>query len=122
MHISKDGTKVRYYETQPWRDIDPTTGLIKLDDGLYFHFKEAGTGVVCSVRTKRWWGPEVLYSEPFAYTEVNPARLLEMSVYVEYFFTNCDAARRYRARISRQNKVQAKYMGSYDKRNVYEVE
>lgn len=121
MEISKDGTQIRYISHQDWRDIDPTTGLVKLDEGLYFHFKESETGVVCSVRTKRWWGPETLYSEPFPYTSVGPDRLMEMAVYVEHYFVGSIQHMRYKARKVRKDKTQAKYMGSYDKRNVNEV-
>lgn len=121
MEISKDGTKIRYYSYMGWNDIDPATGLVQLGEGLYFHFKESETGVVCSVRTNRWWGPETLYSEPFPYTEVGPEKLQEMSVYVAHYFNGSIQHTKYKARKARKDKTQAKYMGSYNKRNVNEV-
>lgn len=121
MEINEDGTKFQYYSYR-WKDIDPATGLAKLDEGLYFHFKNVGTGVSCSVRTKRWWGTQTIYRKSFSDTEVDPAKLLLMSAHVDHYFNGSEAHVRYKAAKARKDTAQAKYMGSYDKRNVHEVD
>lgn len=122
MEVSKDGTKARRYSYEGWSDLDPKTGLVALDEGLYFHFKESKDGVVCSIRTNRWWGPQVLYSDTFPHiTETSPEDILSMSITVERSFRGRRVHQQYKARTVRKDKTQAKYMGSYNKRNVNEV-
>lgn len=124
MEVSKDGTKVRSYSFADWRELDPKTGLVALDEGLYFHFKEFGTDVVCSIRTNRWWGPQTLYSDTYHTHKVakEPEVLQKAAVQAEYQFNGSREHQAFRIRTGRKDKTRSKLMGSYANRNINEVD
>lgn len=123
MECSKDGKAVRRYSFDNWMDVDPKTGLVALDEGLYFHFKETRDGVQVSIRTKRWWGSQVLYRETAHGAAVtSPEDLLELSCLTFHYFRGGVAHNQYKAELLRKSRKQAKFMGSYEDRNVRDVD
>lgn len=123
MEYSKDGKRVRRYSFDDWEEVDPKTGLVALDEGLYFHFKETRYGVQVSIRTKRWWGPQVIYRDTVHGTVVaGPEDLLRLSCRTMHYFRGGVSHNQYKAELVRKSKKQAKFMGSYEDRDARKVD
>ena len=60
--------------------IDPETGLVALDEGLYFHFRKGKTYIFVSVRARTWYGYRTLASA----TSTEPIRDAEDLLSLSY--------------------------------------
>lgn len=116
MEFNEDRTQCRQvgwgYE---WEEIDPETGLVKLDEGLYWHFRKRPTGIEVSVRLRTWFGYRTLFTTEVVTSVQGVDDLLSLSYAARSRLSHSGAYRAWlAARATKETLVNAeKWMGSY---------
>lgn len=98
-----------------WRSIDPETGLVLLDEGLYFHFRKGRERILTSVRARMWYG----YRTLITVESTDPIRGAEDLLSLSYAaISKLEYSSEYRTWSSTKKVKEAlvdadKWMGSY---------